>query len=139
MDLQGGKKTKFSQNSPKYGLVSEKTKKSFVNFFGIGGGVRPKLTNVNFFCLFFLKASLRNDSNQLVRINPPCPGDTSCEDVPSIISVETVELKEETPDDGVYEKDILKQRQEIKSEAKTKSGSSFSLRRLLDTDSSEDD
>ena len=97
------------------------------------------MTNVNFFCLFFLKASLRNDSNQLVRINPPCPGDTSCEDVPSIISVETVELKEETPDDGVYEKDILKQRQEIKSEAKTKSGSSFSLRRLLDTDSSEDD
>ena len=55
-----GKKTKFSQNSPKYGLVSEKTKKMFCQLFrNMGGLVRPKLTNVNFFLSFFLKASLR--------------------------------------------------------------------------------
>ena len=85
---------------------------------------------------------LKMELNQLVRINAPWPGNTSCEDVPSILSVETVEVKEETPDEtpdaGVSEKVILKQRQEIKSEAKTKSGSSFSLRRLLDTDSEDD-
>ena len=81
---------------------------------------------------------LRNENNKLIRINAPCPGDTSCENVPSIMSVETVEVNEETPDAGVSEKDILKQSQETKSEAKSKSGSSFCLRSLLDTDSEDD-
>ena len=43
-----GGKNKISQNSPKYGLVSEKTRKTFRQLFwkrGGGGGVRPKLTN----------------------------------------------------------------------------------------------
>ena len=54
-----GWKNIFSQKCPNYGLLSEKNIKKFpLTFAEIGGGVKRKLTDVNFFFLFFLKASL---------------------------------------------------------------------------------
>ena len=88
-----------------------------------------------------------------VEVYDPC--DTSCEDVPTIMSVETVttgetesdpDPEEETPDAGGSEQSSSKPMvivksdiEEIKSEGMSESGSTVNLRSYLDTDSEEED